>query len=289
MKVGKCGLAYDATTGSNSAEFGLVLIHGWGCRHSNFDYLRRQLETEKGAEYRVIALDLPGHGETASQVLPTPSTTGFADKVLDLCREVGLKRIVLAGHSMGVRVAAEAWRRSLTTTSNLTVAGVVFLDGSHYKLRPSLFAFDNGDPRSAGMSEEQKTALKAEAFNKMFSPLTPQIFKDSTLDHMARMDQTYSQAVRDSMISYDREQMGSTIEQMGKGEPPLLNIQSSDVGPDNQRIPMLEGKKSKWMMFLEETVPQVRQVVITESAHFPHVDKPDEVAKAIDGFVRDVR
>lgn len=288
MKVGDCGVAYEAS-GSNDIDFGIVLVHGWGCRHSDYDGVRRDLENDKDRNYRVIAVDLPGHGETPTQVLPTPSMTGFAELVRRLCRELGLRKIVLAGHSMGVRVAAEAWKLSLNATPNPTVLGVVFIDGSHYKLRPSLFAFDKGDPRSAGMSEEEKAAKKTEAFQRMFSPSTPQAFKASTLAHIARMDKDYSDEVRDSMISYDGEQMETTVGRLGKEGTPFLNIQSSDIGPDNQRIPMQEGEKSRWMVYLEETVPQIKGIVVADSAHFPQVDRPEVIARAIHEFVEEVR
>lgn len=290
METSKCGLAYK-TAGLNDSDFGIVLVHGWGCRHSDYDLVVQQLENDKDASYRIVALDLPGHGETASDILSQPSMTGFAELVLTLCRELGLRHIILAGHSMGVRVAAESWRLSLTASPpSLAVVGLVFIDGSHYKLRPSLFAFDNGDPRSTNLTEAEKAALKAEAFNKMFSPLTPQSFKNSTLAQIAAMDKDYSQQVRDSMIAYDREQMETTIQLLGKeGKPPVLNLQSSDIGPDNQRVAMQEGGKSKLMVFLEENVPQIRQLVVTNSAHFAHVDRPDVIAQAIHGFVADVR
>lgn len=290
MKTSKCGLAYQ-TAGSDDTDFGIVLVHGWGCLHSDYDLVLQHLQNEKGTNYRIVTLDLPGHGETASDVLPKPSMTGFAELVLKLCQELGLQRVALAGHSMGVRVAVEAWRLSLNASPfNPSVVGLILIDGSYYKLRPSLFAFDNGDPRSTHLTEAQKAALKAEAFNKMFSPLTPQSFKDSTLSNIAAMDKEYSQDVRDSMIAYDRKNMEKTIQLLGKeGKPPVLNLQSSDIGPDNQRIAMQQGGKSKWMMFLEDNVPRIQQIVITDSAHFSHVDRPDVVARAIHEFMGEAR
>ncbi|KAF2173145.1 hypothetical protein M409DRAFT_17091 [Zasmidium cellare ATCC 36951] len=290
MKVAKCGLAYEAT-GSEKNDFGLVLIHGWGCRHSDYDLVLQQLQPEKDVDYRIVAMDLPGHGETPSQVLPQPSMTGFAEVVLQLCQGLGLKKVVLAGHSMGVRISLEAFRLSLDNTpSTPSIQGIILIDGSNYTLRPSLFAFDKGDARSTALTEPQKAAMRTAAFNDMFSPLTPQSFRDSTLAHIADMDKDHSQAVRAAMISYDRERMTETVELLGKeGEPPVLNIQSSDIGAENQRIPMREGQVSRWMAFLGERVPRARQVVVEGSGHFPHVDRPEVIARLVTEFMREVR
>ncbi|KAK4507284.1 hypothetical protein PRZ48_001019 [Zasmidium cellare] len=290
MQVAKCGLSYQAT-GSNDNDFGLILIHGWGCRHSDYDLVLQRLQAEKVVDYRIITLDLPGHGQTPSTLLPKPSMTGFADLVLQLSKEVGLERIMLAGHSMGVRIALESWRLSLNQTNPMpSILGIILLDGSNYTLRPSLFAFDKGDTRSSNLTEAEKNALRAEAFNKMFSDLTPKSFRESTLANIASMDQVYSQAVRESMISYDREQMEATLQLLGKeSEPPVLNVQSTDIGADNQRVPMSEGEVSRWMGYLGERVERVRQEVVTGCGHFPQVDRPDLTARLIHEFVREVR
>src|SRR2546428_12989059 len=70
----------------------LVLIHGWSC---NLDYWRDQIpDFEK--RNRVIAIDLPGHGQSDKPQL-VYSMDFFARAIEALLHDAGVKRAVLAG------------------------------------------------------------------------------------------------------------------------------------------------------------------------------------------------
>jgi pimeloyl-ACP methyl ester carboxylesterase len=84
----------------------IVLVHGGLCDHTN---LAPQLE-HFGRRHRTLAVDLRGHGWSAK---PQQEYTipGFADDLAWLCREVGLCRPVVVGHSMGGLIALEVAAR----------------------------------------------------------------------------------------------------------------------------------------------------------------------------------
>ena len=84
----------------------LVFVHGWSCDRS---YWRAQLASF-ARRYRVVAVDLAGHGESG---LGRASYTigAFGDDVAAVVRALGLRRVVLIGHSMGGSAIAEAARR----------------------------------------------------------------------------------------------------------------------------------------------------------------------------------
>ena len=82
----------------------LVFIHGWTC---SADFWRRQTSAFKDA--RVIALDLPGHGESDKpQIAYTMDL--FARAVAVVLQDAGVRRAVLIGHSMGTPVARQFYR-----------------------------------------------------------------------------------------------------------------------------------------------------------------------------------
>src|SRR3989454_9145909 len=101
----------------------LVLIHGWTC---NLDYWRDQIpDFEKRS--RVIAIDLPGHGESDKpQIAYTMDL--FARAVDAVMRDAGVKRAVLVGHSMGTPIARQFYRKYPQKT-----LAIVIVDGA---LRP---------------------------------------------------------------------------------------------------------------------------------------------------------
>jgi pimeloyl-ACP methyl ester carboxylesterase len=78
----------------------LVLVHGLGGAASNWVELVPALT----GSYRVLALDLPGHG--GSSPLPAaPSLTPFADVVAVVAEREGLLPACVVGHSLGGLVA----------------------------------------------------------------------------------------------------------------------------------------------------------------------------------------
>ena len=101
----------------------LVLIHGWTC---NLDNWRDQFP-DFAKRSRVIAIDLPGHGQSDKPQI-TYSMDLFARAVEAVLRDAKVKRAVLVGHSMGTPVARQFYRKYPEKT-----LAIVIVDGS---LRP---------------------------------------------------------------------------------------------------------------------------------------------------------
>jgi pimeloyl-ACP methyl ester carboxylesterase len=117
---------------SATAGPALVFIHGWSC-HRGFWREQRAL----AAAYRVIALDLAGHGPRAEAASRTDwSMAAFArdvEAVIDAC---DAREVVLVGHSMGGAVAVEAALR-LGGRCRLVVGVDTFTDARFYRRRPA--------------------------------------------------------------------------------------------------------------------------------------------------------
>jgi pimeloyl-ACP methyl ester carboxylesterase len=96
----------------------LVLVHGWSCDRS---YWRATLDPFAD-RYRVVAVDLGGHGESGVQ-RSTWSMPAFGADVAAVVQALELSRLVLVGHSMGGDVAVEAARQLPGR-----VAGLVWVD-----------------------------------------------------------------------------------------------------------------------------------------------------------------
>lgn len=101
----------------------LVLIHGWTC---NLDNWRDQMP-DFAKRNRVIAIDLPGHGQSDKPQI-TYSMDLFARAVEAVMRDAKVKRAVLVGHSMGTPVARQFYRKYPQKT-----LAIVIVDGA---LRP---------------------------------------------------------------------------------------------------------------------------------------------------------
>ena len=80
----------------------VLLLHGIGGRASSFaDMMRRW-----PAGRRLIAWDMPGYGQSRPFQHPWPSPTEYADRLADICEELGLDTVDVVGQSLGAIVAA---------------------------------------------------------------------------------------------------------------------------------------------------------------------------------------
>ncbi len=133
----------------------LVLVHGSGGTHLHWPEAIRALPGR-----RVLAIDLPGHGQAP---LPAETTiAGYAGTVLGMLDALGIPRAVLAGHSMGGAIAL-----TLATGAPDRVAGL-FLVGTGARLRvaPAILEGSADPARATEMAE----AMAAFSFGPAASP-----------------------------------------------------------------------------------------------------------------------
>jgi pimeloyl-ACP methyl ester carboxylesterase len=95
-------LAYSESCRAHSQRLPLVFVHGWSYDHTLF----APQVARFSAAYRVITIDLRGHGDSDA---PHQEYTvaGFADDLAWMCGQLGVERPVVIGHSMGGTIALE--------------------------------------------------------------------------------------------------------------------------------------------------------------------------------------
>ena len=93
-------IAYSVA-GSGSPA--LIFVHGWCCDRSYWDF-QVPYFTER---YRVVTVDLAGHGESGLD-RKTWTIRALGDDVVAVVKEIDLKQVVLIGHSIGGTIILEA-------------------------------------------------------------------------------------------------------------------------------------------------------------------------------------
>ncbi len=96
----------------------LIFVHGWSCDRSYWEAQRDHF----AESYRVITVDLAGHGESGDE-REDFTMQSFGADVAGVAEALDLSNVVLVGHSMGGPVAVEAGR-----LLQGRVAGVVGVD-----------------------------------------------------------------------------------------------------------------------------------------------------------------
>lgn len=106
----------------------LVFCDGIGCEGYIWKYLSHVLADQ----YRLVHLHYRGHGKTPGPQNPQAVSIEYlADDVVAVLQACGVSEAILFGHSMGVQVILETYRRHAKR-----VLGLVLLCGSHsYPLR----------------------------------------------------------------------------------------------------------------------------------------------------------
>jgi pimeloyl-ACP methyl ester carboxylesterase len=149
----------------------LILIHGWSC---NMDFWRDSI-ADLAKRNRVIAIDLPGHGQSDKPQIAY-SMDFFARAVEAVLRDAKVERAVLVGHSMGTPIARQFYRKyPQQTLAIVIVDGALrnfgdkkFLDGLIAGLRApnyketgrQMFAFMAGPHLSAEIQQRIQTSFE---------------------------------------------------------------------------------------------------------------------------------
>lgn len=93
------GIAVSYASWGEKKDSAIVMLHGWGANKELFEQSARLCSTK----YYVVAPDMPGFGCT-----PEPPTDwcvdDYTDFVIKFISSLGLKSVILLGHSFGGRV-----------------------------------------------------------------------------------------------------------------------------------------------------------------------------------------
>jgi len=247
----------------------LLLLHGLFMDHSAWDQVGDLL----GREYRVVAPDLPGFGESEK---PPESRfpygiNAFADAVLDLYAGLELGRAVLVGHALGGAVAITLEARHPELISRL-----VLVDALCYPARLDLANRVALTPLIGGFAFKQlwgKSAFKA-------------YFKESYLSRdvripSARLEHYYeafnTPAARASALATLRatRDTRSVVAHIARISMPTLVL----WGRDDTLYPAALGQR------MSREIPNAGFQLLG-AGHVPHEEQPNAVAEAIERFCR---
>lgn len=230
----------------------LVLIHGWG---SNLTFWRDQIP-ELAKRNRVIALDLPGHGESDKPQIAYNMDL-FANAIDAVMRDAKVERAVVVGHSMGTPVARQFYRKYPQKT-----LGIVIVDGG-------LRLFGTKEMREQFLGMFRGPNYK-DAGAQMFAQMMPTL---------ATADQ---ERVKTSFLNTPQHVLVSAMESMS---------QESLYGPDKINVPVLAvlAKSPFWPPdteeFLHSLSPDLELHWFEGVSHFLMMEKPKEFNEMVTAFL----
>ncbi len=171
VQVNSLSIAYRESSGKGPAA---LLVHGNSASSRVF---QPQLESPLGEKYRLVAMDLPGHGESsdASDPAATYCMPGYAEVVVSVAKQLGLEQAAFVGWSLGGHVVIEAIPQ-LSKAAGFMIYGTPPL-----AFPPDMAQAFLPNPAMAAAFQASMTDAEADGFSAAcFKPGTtkiPEIFK----------------------------------------------------------------------------------------------------------------
>jgi len=247
---------HSSATGKGAKT--LVFVHGWTCDDSSW----AEQVPELSKHYRVITLDLPGHGRSGTTKDGTLSMDLFARAVEAVRAEAKADTVILVGHSMGTPVI-----RQYARLYPQHVSGLVFVDG----------VVALGAPRQGGPPAPQADRMRGpdglknrEAMIRtMFTPATPQPLQQHILKMMLAAPE--STAYGAMIATFDPAIWKDDVMTM-----PVLGIYADKSALGNQE-------------YSKKLYPSFEYHEIPGTGHFVMMEKPKEFNALLTVFVEKIK
>jgi pimeloyl-ACP methyl ester carboxylesterase len=256
-------IAYRESKGKGSP---ILFIHGNSMSSLCFE---RQIESSLGGTYRLVALDLPGHGASAPALDPKTgySLPAYADIVYEFSRQLKLDDAVLVGWSLGGHILLEAIGR-FQTSAGLMIFGAPPvgkpLAANAFLPNPLMsLAFKNA------LTNEESVALTA-AFFKPGARM-PEFF----LEDMKRSDGRAREAVG---ISIGQGNYADEVKIVAGLTKPLAVVHG-----EQDSLVDLSYIKSLSMPTLWRSGVQV----VPDAGHTPQWEQPERFNNLLMDFIKD--
>ncbi|MEO1246954.1 MAG: alpha/beta fold hydrolase [Pseudomonadota bacterium] len=235
----------------------VVLVHGFGGDKDNWLRFARHFSER----YRVIALDLPGFGETTREPDRDYRIPAQAEALEALLAALDLERFHLLGHSMGGHLAAYYAHRHPADVATLALVTNSGLDSPVPSELQELVA-SGESPLIPETEAEYRRLVEFASFEPPFIPWPV----SKVLAREAVAAAPFKRRIRDSLLA-DRS---------ARLEPLLPEIEMP--------VFVLWGRHDRLLDVtivdvIKTLVPHARSVILEDAGHLPMLERPAESAR----------
>jgi pimeloyl-ACP methyl ester carboxylesterase len=243
---------HSTSTGTGSKT--IILVHGWTCDDTSWAEQKSLAKT-----FRIVTLDLPGHGRSEAPRDGKFSMDLFARAVEAVRSESNADKVVLVGHSMGTPVI-----RQYARLYPQHVAGLVAVDGLVY-IPPAAARTVAPPLQPSQLVGPEGLKARENMIKTMFTPATPPALQQHVLKMMlAAPEATASGAM---LATFDPANWTEDVMTM-----PVLGIYAEKSQLGNQE-------------YAKKVFPAFEYVEIPGTGHFVMMEKPREFNQLLTTFV----
>jgi pimeloyl-ACP methyl ester carboxylesterase len=242
----------------------LVLIHGSGDDKDHWLWVSKYLTKH----FRVIALDLPGFGESGKPPERRYTAQDQADNIKAFIRALGLRNFHLGGHSLGGKISAVYAARHPSQVKSLWLvapAGV-------YSAQPSEMQKLIGKGFTIPIFGRTVREFDQLLFFTMNNPpYIPNPVKEVLIERAAEDYDLHNRIYREVF------QEGFRLEDIAED----LTMPTRIVWGDQDRILHYSGAE-----ILDELLPDSSSLILKGIGHAPMIEKPKRVAEDFAAFIQ---
>lgn len=265
VQVNSHTIAFYESAGTGRA---VLLVHGNSSSGLSF---RHQLNSPLGKKHRLVAIDLPGHGQSQRALDPQSLYTlpGYASIVIGVAEQLGLNEAVFVGWSLGGHIVLEA------SAQLPNAAGFMIFGTPPLAFPPAMEDAFLPHPAMAAsfMAEPTETEMDAyvTAFFKPNASEIPEAFK-------ADIRRTDGQA---------RSGLGSSIRPDGYRDE--IEVAAHLTVP----LAVLHGEQEQLVnasYFRALTMPTLWRnavQIIPNAGHAPHWEQPEPFNMLLEAFIQE--
>jgi len=260
-----------AVTEAGSGETCLLFIHG---NSASSEYFSFQMNSELGNKYRLVCLDLPGHGQSGNAINPNYAYTisGYADVVIEIIEQMELFNCILVGWSLGGHIALES------IAKNAKVSGLVLTGtppvGPGLEDMPKAF-LPTDTMALTGL--EKFSAEQAEQFALVIVGSKGHL-SSTLLNDVKRADGISRKIMIENFA--DKNSAHSQVATIEQWDKPIAVLQGKkDIFINSEYLNNLAWK-NLWRKKIQW---------LDHSGHAPFIDSADEYNQLLDVFVSDIK
>ena len=256
----------------------LLLIHGFSASLHTWEPWVDRLATGENrlGDYRVISIDLPGHGLTRAPAGYQASIEAYRDAVQAFVAARGLTSFALAGNSMGGNVA---WEYALAHPEQ--VNALILVDASGWQdtrpeaaEEPLVFRLMRNRTLGSILLKLDSSRLVRQGLEAAF--YDPALVDEAMLDRYTRMGRApgHREILLQMTLGF-RARNFATAERLAPLSMPVLVM----TGDTDRLVPPEHATQ------FHEAIAGSQLVVLEHTGHVPQEERPDESAMAVHEFL----
>jgi pimeloyl-ACP methyl ester carboxylesterase len=265
LQIGSQTIAFYQSVGTGPPA---LLVHGNSSSGLSF---RQQLEGPLGEKFRLVAVDLPGHGQSEPATDPQSTYTlpGYASILVGVAEQLGLNEAVFVGWSLGGHIVLEA-NDQLPEAAGLMIFGTPPVGfppamAEAFLPHPAMNYTFKGD-----LTEEEMDAFVATFFAPEVAD-TPESFRADIRRTDGRARQVLGGSIRPGGYKDEIEVVAN------------LSVPLAILHGEREQLVNIAYLRA----LTAPTLWRGEVQIIPQAGHAPHWEQPEQFSTLLEAFIKD--